>query len=207
MAYVSLEYPYLTAPQGSQEMERAARDFNRRIDQRRADFQDSKEELFQLAWENYESSPDYFYGPYYEEGTTSVEQVGRLISADFQDYGYWGGAHGGGSDECWLYNCETLELISFLDLARDEDGLKQAVEEEILNQIQEKNGDEYMWTDYQSTVADWTEYPHYIHQGSLVVIFGAYTLASYADGDQTFSIPLSDLKPYLSEEGLRLLGM
>ena len=207
MAYVSLEYPYLTAPQGNQEMERAARDFNQKIDQRRADFQDSKEELFWMALDNYESSPDYFYGPYYEEGTASVEQVGRLISVDFQDYGYWGGAHGGGSDECWLYNCETLELIDFLDLAKDGDGLKQAVTEEILNQIQEKNGDEYMWTDYQSTVADWTEYPHYIHQGSLVVIFGAYTLASYADGDQIFSIPLSDLKPYLSDEGLRLLDI
>ena len=207
MAYVSLEYPYLTAPQGNQEMERAARDFNQKIDQRRADFQDSKEELFRMALESYEGNPEYFYGPYYEEETASVEQVGHLISVDFQSYAYMGGAHGSGWDECWLYNCESLELMDFLDLAKDEDGLRQTVEDEILEQIREKVGDEYMWTDYQFTVSEWPFFPCCIHQGSLVVIFGVYTLASYADGDQVFSIPLSDLKPYLSEEGLRLLGM
>ncbi len=138
-------------------------------------------------------------------------QTDTLVSLRFEHYVFSGGAHGYTYYTSYLFAQKEGREVTLADMTDDAQTLSQAVTDEILRQIEEKdlNMQYGYWDDYAIYVAEWMDgYSTYFNDaGELEIIFPAYDLASYAAGAQTFVIPQSVYAPCLNDYGRLLLGI
>lgn len=90
--------------------------------------------------------------------------------------------------------------------------MRAAVAESLLYQVKKSDawtqiGEEGFFEDYQDTLQTWMDQCLIFEDSGITVAFSPYTIAPYADGEQSFQVPYSLLKPYFNERGLRLLGL
>ncbi len=155
--------------------------------------------------------------PAYDNLTVSVMRAdGKVISLQFMDEGYNGGAHGWANVSYRNYFTSTGEEITFADLG--ENFRERAIELvlEKANKMQEEeavffedyadgiplivlDGTEdmneiyaaiYDWWDEESALEDSSSYPtYYITEDSFVFVSGQYALQPYAGGIIDIEIP------------------
>lgn len=154
-----------------------------------------------------------WYGCYDEELTYAAYQTEHLISIAAVCYSYTGGAHPNHTELGWIFDLDTGSFISPASLAMDGQSFQEAVTAEIIRQAKivaqsyQMDPAEYFLGNYESVVADWPSYAVSFNENGMTVSFSPYELACYAAGSQTFTIGYDFLLPYLSDEGLTLLGL
>ena len=188
-----------------------ADNFNRAFEQWKAEADFPALEA--LAWENYEQkkqekvSWDY----HYEQGLESeVYKTDRFVSVSGRFYYYAGGAHPNTVLLGWNYDMETASFFYAGQLFQN----TQAVTDELLRLSRERAAElnvpaeEFYWEDYADIINAWSEKSAAVtfDEYYMNVSYSPYDIASYAAGEQIFSIPRSWLKPYLNQYGERLLS-
>lgn len=149
---------------------------------------------------------------YADDLSCTVYQTEGLISVSGVYYTYTGGAHPNSILMSWNFD---LEGGDFFDPSLlEEDGkLKETVTAALLRQAEEtalENGlapEEFFWTDYGDTLADWSSYAVSFDQEGMTVAFSPYELAAYAAGPQVFHLSYETLLPHLGQHGRALLGL
>ena len=144
----------------------------------------------------------------------STYQTERMISVFGLYYYYTGGAHPNSVYLAWNFDLENGEFFSPETLG-DSPEFQIAVTEELIRQCKEKSkvaeqegwGPDIFWPDYETILADWQSYAVSFDGENMIVSFSPYELAAYAAGPQIFSIPYTFLEPYLSLQGMELLGL
>lgn len=154
-----------------------------------------------------------WWGYYEEEFTHSSWRTERLISIAGTYYSYTGGAHPNSVFMSWNFDLQTGRFLHPAALGADSEEFQAAVTEEILRQADlraEEEGmapEELYWEDYRDIAARWPDYAVSFSDRGMTVTFSAYEMASYAAGSQSFELGMSFLKPWLSEDGMLLLGL
>lgn len=151
--------------------------------------------------------------PYDEEFTYTFWRSDRLISIAGEYYSYTGGAHPNTVLLGWNFDLQTGRFLHPAALGADSGEFQTAVTEEIIRQADQRAAEggyaptTMYWEDYQDIAARWPDYAVSFTDRGMTVTFSAYDMACYAAGPQTFEISLDLLKPYLSEDGMALLGI
>lgn len=144
----------------------------------------------------------------------SAYQTERMISV-FGLYNYYtGGAHPNSVYLAWNFDLENGAFFSPEALG-DGPEFHSAVTEELIRQCNEQIDSaqqegwdwDVFWPDYETILADWQSYAVSFDGENMIVSFSPYELAAYAAGPQIFSIPYDFLEPYLSLQGMELLGL
>lgn len=152
-------------------------------------------------------------GFYEEEFTYNSWRTGRLISIAGQWYSYTGGAHPNTMLLGWNYDLEAGRFLHATSLGADPEALQIAVTEEIIRQAEARAAeqgvpaDSLYWEEYRDIAAQWADYAVSFSNGGMTVSFSAYEMAAYAAGPQVFEISFEMLAPYLSDDGMELLGL
>lgn len=152
-------------------------------------------------------------GFYEEEFTYGTWRTDRLISVAGQWYSYTGGAHPNTMLLGWNYDLEAGRFLHATSLGADPEALQIAVTEEIIRQAEARAAeqgvpaDSLYWEEYQDIAAQWADYAVSFSDGGMTVSFSAYEMAAYAAGPQVFEISFDMLAPYLSDDGMELLGL
>lgn len=152
-------------------------------------------------------------GFYEEEFTYNSWRTGRLISIAGQWYSYTGGAHPNTMLLGWNYDLEAGRFLHATSLGADPEALQIAVTEEIIRQAEARAAeqgvpaDSLYWEEYRDIAAQWADYAVSFSDGGMTVSFSAYEMAAYAAGPQVFEISFEMLAPYLSDDGMELLGL
>lgn len=152
-------------------------------------------------------------GFYEEEFTYNSWRTGRLISIAGQWYSYTGGAHPNTMLLGWNYDLEAGRFLHATSLGADPEALQIAVTEEIIRQAEARAAeqgvpaDSLYWEEYRDIAAQWADYAVTFSNGGMTVSFSAYEMAAYAAGPQVFEISFEMLAPYLSDDGMELLGL
>lgn len=144
----------------------------------------------------------------------SAYQTDRMISVFGLYYYYTGGAHPNSVYLAWNFDLESGQFFSPETLGDGPD-FQTAVTEELIRQCKEQieaakqEGWDWdiFWADYETILADWQSYAVSFDGENMIVSFSPYELAAYAAGPQIFSIPYTFLEPYLSLQGMELLGL
>lgn len=151
--------------------------------------------------------------PYDETFTYTFWRTDALISVAGEYYSYAGGAHPNTVLLGWNFDLRTGRFIHPAVLGADTEEFQAAVTTEIISQANQRAMEsgyaptEMFWEDYQDIAAQWPEYAVSFTDEGMTVVFSPYELAAYAAGPQKFQLGMDFLKPYLSEEGMDLLGL
>jgi len=133
----------------------------------------------------------------------------KLISFVVTRYSYSGGAHGNVMLEAYTFDTRTGDLLTFSDICSDESLFEGFVTSTIIAQIDAVPAEDQMvFPEYATSVvsefdsAIW----YFSDDGSaqLVVMYQTYSIAPYAAGNPTFSIPLADCNTYFNAYGQAL---
>ena len=141
-----------------------------------------------------------------------VYQTEDLISVSGTYYSYIDGtAHPNMLQMSWNFDLDNGEFFAPDFLAEDTQ-MQTAVTEEIIRQANSPLADgtipaEGYWEDYPSIAANWNTTAVTFNQDGMVISFSPYELAAYGLGTQTFRVSYEFLRPYLSDHGLKLLGL
>ena len=149
---------------------------------------------------------------YTDDLRCTVYQTESLVSISGVYYTYTGGAHPNSILMSWNFD---LNGGAFFDpnLLNEDGRLQEAVTEELARQAEEialENGlvpEEFFWTDYRDTLADWTSYAVSFDEAGMTVGFSPYELACYAAGPQVFHVAYEKLSPHLGQHGRELMGL
>jgi hypothetical protein len=150
-------------------------------------------------------------GGYDIELDCTVYRAGRMVSVRGLYYVYIGGAHPNTAHLAWNFDLESGDFFGPEHLGGEE--LRTAVTEELKRQstlrAQEYGAEpaELYWTDYESILADWQSAAVSFGDTGMTVAYSPYELAPYAFGPQIYEIPYEFLEPYLSLQGMDLLGL
>ena len=146
------------------------------------------DEYARLAGEQYENYPEMFAAPYEDNSTVTVRRTdSRALSLLRSVSVYTGGAHPYYYFVSDNYDSVTGRQLSLGDVCQNMDGLKDILEERLLEQYGED-----IFFDLHETLSSygtesftWTLEPE-----SLTVWFSPYELAYYAAGAQVVRLPL-----------------
>lgn len=149
-------------------------------------------------------------GPYDLIATVQPSYVSdKLISFVVTRYSYSGGAHGNVMLEAYTFDTRTGDLLTFSDLCSDESLFEGFVTSTIVAQIDAVPAEDQMvFPEYATAVV--SEFDSAIWYFSedgdtqLVVMYQSYSIAPYAAGNPTFSIPLTDCNTYFNAYGQAL---
>jgi hypothetical protein len=148
---------------------------------------------------------------HYEQGLESdIYQTERFVSVSGRFYYYAGGAHPNTVLLGWNYDLEKGAFFSAGQLFQD----TEAITEELLHMAQERAAEwnmtpeEFFWEDYPEILNGWSERSAVVtfDQYNMTISFSPYVIASYAAGEQIFTIPLTWLKQYMNQYGQHLLS-
>ena len=154
-----------------------------------------------------------WYAGYSLDLSCSTYRTERMISVVGLYYSYTGGAHPNTVNLAWNFDLENGTFFTPETLG-DSPEFQLAVTEELIRQCKEQIevaeqegwGPDIFWPDYETILADWQSYAVSFDGENMIVSFSPYELAACAAGPQIFSIPYSFLEPYLSLQGMELLG-
>lgn len=150
-------------------------------------------------------------GNYAADLSCTTYQTERLVSVSGLYYSYTGGAHGNSVYLSWNFDLDSGAFFGPELLGGTE--LQEAVTEELKRQCEDRAEEsglvpgELLWQDYETILADWQSYAVSFDSEGMIVTYSPYELAAYAAGAQIFHIPYGLLKPYLSLQGLEILGL
>lgn len=209
--------PYMTGPTDDASSAAIVESFNDEISSMLKSESESWDEAMEDAQDYYETagSDGWVYGAYWvDEINYTANQSDTLINTRFEHYVYSGGAHGYTYYTSRMFALKEGCPVSLEEMTSDEEGLRQAVTDEILRMIETEDlAVQYgYWNDYADYVDDWME-DHSVYFLSeedgrgMEVIYPAYELASYAAGPQTFVVDAEVYAPYLNDYGRLLLGL
>lgn len=162
------------------------------------------------AWRTQEGIE--WVGHYTTELNCTVYQTERMLSVSGLYYSFTGGAHGNSVDLAWNFDLENGTFFGPELLGGGAD-LQTAVAEELKRQSRERAKEldmepgELYWTDYETVLEDWQSAAVTFDAQGMTVTYSPYALAAYAFGTQVYEIPYDFLKPYLSIQGLGILGL
>ena len=150
-------------------------------------------------------------GGYAMDLSCGIYQTENLVSVSGLYYSYTGGAHPNTYHMGWNFDLETGTFLD-VKLLGDDAELQNAVMAEIIRQARLPQAEgwipaEMYWENYATIVADWSSYAVHFDENGMSVTFSAYELAPYAAGAQEFHVSYDWLKPYLSQQGIELLGL
>ena len=153
---------------------------------------------------------------YSDETTLAFWSTRNLVCITSTNYSYSGGVHPIIWRTANSFDLRSGKEVTVADLTQNVAGLQQAVEKEVLRQVEEKRAapDEKptddrvaFFDDYEETIAAWMERAVTFDDEGMHIIFGVYDIAPYAAGEQVFTIPYHLLAPYLSRYGKGLLDL
>ncbi|MEG1593915.1 MAG: DUF3298 domain-containing protein [Oscillibacter sp.] len=225
LAEISLALPELTVlradgteivlPQTDEEKTAlaAAETFNKQFQEWASEV--SFAELTQCAKEDYALRPEFFTGGSYytEELAASFYQTENLISVTGKYYAFTGGAHPNMVLLGWNFNLTTGTFLDVTTLSLDVGDFLTAVTDEIVAQIEGAAAEcgappeQLYWENYREIAAQWSSYAVSFDDAGMTVGFSPYELACYAAGPQEFTLSYDTLRPWLSQQGLQLLGL
>lgn len=165
--------------------------------------------LEDYTWRQQESV-DWFI-PYTMELSCTTYQTKRMVSVEGLFYSYTGGAHGNSAHLAWNFDLENGTFFGPELLGGAE--LQSAVTEELKRQSVERAAEldatpeELYWADYETILADWPSSAVSFDADGMTVSYSPYELAPYAFGSQIYKIPYDVLEPYLSLQGMEILGL
>lgn len=137
----------------------------------------------------------------------------RFLVFDSQIYCYYGGAHGGvGGTGAITFDCATGRKVGRFLRAEATAALQPLIRRGLIqyySQYGESITDSELSERLQIQsplipLPSMTARPNAMGD-SLVLTYGQYEIACYADGMPTFSVAVSDVEPYLTPEGRALL--
>lgn len=138
---------------------------------------------------------------------------GDLLSLRFADTLDLGGAHPVTTFSALAFDLQQERFVSVADLAEDREGLRDVVAKEILRQMEQSEVPEQYFIFYSreempQILASWVmDCCVYMGAEQMEITYNVYTLAPYAAGPLTFSVPYDMLSPYLSQYGADLLQL
>lgn len=147
------------------------------------------------------------------EYTQSLEshiyQTDRLVSVAGNFDSYSGGAHPNTMLFGWNFDLESGKFFSPEQLFED----VEAVTRELVRLAGDRAAEydlppeEFFWRDYADVLAVWSDSNVAVtfDEDNMTVSYPPYELASYAAGEQIFTVPLSLLEPWLNSYGRNLL--
>ena len=164
------------------------------------------------AWRKQEQL-DWLEG-YSIELSCTAYQTRNMISVSGMYYSYTGGAHPNGVYLGWNFDLENGAFFG-PEVLGDGTALQDAVTDELIEQCGTRVEDatkegvswDMFWPDYETILADWASYAVTFDETGMTITFSPYELAAYAAGPQSFEISYEFLEPYLSLQGLSLLGL
>ena len=130
-----------------------------------------------------------------------------------QNYGYYGGAHGGIAGSGPLtYDLSTGELVTDFIKEGSEAGLQDILMKGVRDYMAdndesvelEKMNDVLMTDDGTVPIPTWTPYPT---DKGLTFIYLQYEVLPYVFGMPEFTVPYDEIKPFLTQKALDLLGL
>lgn len=130
----------------------------------------------------------------------------KVLSLIYNSYSETGGAHGFSSFDGASFDVETGELLSFEAIATDYDSFSNKVLTIIINEIEVKAQEIYIFEDYEDTIYSlWYDdaTTWYMSDTGLVFIYSPYTLATYADGSIVVEVPYEDVADYMEDKYLK----
>lgn len=174
------------------------------------DFQGDMEIAMEdYAWRKAEGMD--WMGNYTMELSCTAYQTRRMVSVSGLYYSYTGGAHGNSAHLAWNFDLENGTFFGPELLGGAE--LQTAVAEELKRQSAERAAEydalpeELYWADYEAVLEDWQSSAVSFNEKGMTVAYSPYELAAYAFGAQVYEIPYEFLEPYLSLQGMELLGL
>ena len=140
---------------------------------------------------------------------SSVYQTDRMVSITGNYYSYSGGAHPNTMLFGWNFDLRSGQFFSPEQLFED----VEAVTAELVRLAGERAAEfdlqpeEFFWRDYEDVLALWSDSNVAVtfDAANMTVSYPPYELASYAAGEQIFTVPLAWLKPWLNDYGKELL--
>ena len=152
-----------------------------------------------------------WFNPYALDLSCTTYQTRRMVSVSGVYYSYTGGAHGNSAHRAWNFDLENGTFFGPELLGGAE--LQTAVTEELMRQSTERAAEfdmkpeELYWADYETILADWPSSAVSFDADGMTVSYSPYELAAYAFGAQIYKIPYDVLEPYLSLQGMEILGL
>lgn len=174
------------------------------------------EEVAQMAAEDYAAVGDKEGNAwqdeaycYTDESTVSFWRNERMMCVTTNHNSFTGGIHVSVWRSCENFDLRTGKVISVTDMAENAERMRKTVRQELLRQALERmeRDDVYYFSDYTDTLGEWMERSVAFDDTGMTVIFPVYDIASYAAGEQTFTIPYDHLFASLNDYGLELLGL
>lgn len=150
-------------------------------------------------------------GAYAEELTFSSWQTEHLISIRAVYYSFTGSLHPNTILISWNFNLDSGKFMEPTEIAKDSTVFRTAVQNEIIRQMENKAVKEnkkptdIYWEDYAEIAANWADYAVSFGKDGMTIGFSRYEIASYAEGDQVFTVNYEFLRPYLSPSGQKML--
>ncbi len=122
----------------------------------------------------------------------------HLLCIGFENYTYWGGAHGYGSTTFLNFDKETGTHLKNEELFKTNSGFEKLAEERFRKQYHidaEKNLSEtgYFFTDNKFVLPENIGFK----DNQLILLYNPYEVASYAEGQLILKFDLEDVKEYL----------
>ncbi|MEH6657888.1 DUF3298 and DUF4163 domain-containing protein [Leeuwenhoekiella marinoflava] len=122
----------------------------------------------------------------------------KVLSIIFDNYSYWGGAHGYGSTTYINFDKETHEQLSKEALFSDQAGFLKFAETQFRNQkgIAEDeniNSRGYFFENDSFSLPENIGFK----DDKLILIYNPYEIASYADGQIILEFPITEVQKYL----------
>lgn len=142
---------------------------------------------------------------YQDEQTIAIYRTENLVSICMRFYDFTGGAHPNGGFHTDNFDLSTGEMVTYADLAEDEDEFRRIVSDEILREIAMSGMGDGYYEDYAAYVRDLAYADICFDEQGMTVIFEEYTMGPHAVGSPTFRIPYGMIARALNERGRELL--
>ena len=126
-----------------------------------------------------------------------------ILSLVYCSYSETGGAHGYAAVSGGTFDVESGKLLSLDMITDDYEEFSNNVIAYIISEVEKKSQETYIFEEYEDTIRSlWDEgsTSWYMSDDSLVFIYNAYTLASYADGAIIVDVPYSVVSEFMNNK-------
>ena len=149
----------------------------------------------------------------YEFSLKKADETDRYVVFQSMDYVYLGGAHGGVTGRgCLTYSKKDGSRVTGFVDASSAAGMQPLMIEGLLGYYAEA-GYDTTWDELKDGLfiedgfLPLPKWPLYPTDEGLGFIYQQYEIASYAEGMPSFVVPYDGIKPFLTPEARKLLGL
>ena len=164
------------------------------------------EELLQSAKEHYQSEKDfgyYFSNYYHHENVVAYRMDNRVASFCCIYDSYEGGAHGNYNFDGATFDVKSGKKMQLEDMLSDAEGFYDKAVSYLTAELEENYGDG-LFPEYREVVKEDTfgETPAcwYLDNTGIVIQYNPYSVAPYATGAPSVTLPYDVFAEYLKEE-------